>query len=178
MTQKIRFYSLPALAGIVALTFTGAVIADSHKDMRKERADHYFNQVDANGDGKLTREEIAAHRKARHDKKDTNGDGKISRDEFKAAGKSDYAARADRMFDRMDQNGDGFLTEADKPKGKDMDKRRAAMFDRADKDGDGALSREEAKDAHMGMRHHMKKKRYHDDDRYEDDDDDHRRPRW
>ncbi|MEN8722538.1 MAG: EF-hand domain-containing protein [Alphaproteobacteria bacterium] len=178
MTRKIRFDSLPAssrllagaVAGIVALTVTGAVVADSHGEKAKTRAAQQFSAMDANGDGKLTREEMKAHHKARHAKKDTNGDGKISRDEFKKAGKSEWAARADRMFDNMDRDGDGFLTDADKPKDKDMDKRRAAMFDKMDKDGDGAISRDEAESARMFMRHHMKKKRGHDYDDHDDDD--------
>jgi len=81
-----------------------------------------FTRMDANGDGKLTREEMAAPRKesprARTKAQeqagqgegikrlfanaDANGDGKISREEA--------PEQISNRFDRIDSNGDGFIT--------------------------------------------------------------------
>ena len=73
---------------------------------------------------------------------DADGDGKLSRDEMvarmteRAAGRIE--TRADRMIAHHDSDGDGMLT---------LEEMRAGpagrMFDRLDADGDGTVSREE-----------------------------------
>jgi Ca2+-binding EF-hand superfamily protein len=72
-------------------------------------------------------------------KADTNGDGVVSRAEF-------TAARA-RMFDRLDRNHDGYLSQDDKSR---FSLRQNGNRDRLqqmilmlDKDGDGRVSRDE-----------------------------------
>ena len=65
-----------------------------------------FDRLDANHDGVLTRDELPSitpgeQLKQRLSKMDSNGDGKIARDEWRGNTKA---------FDRMDRNGDGFLT--------------------------------------------------------------------
>ncbi len=115
-----------------------------------------FDSLDANKDGKLSKEERPAHkghRKGGHfarggdfrDKLDTNKDGKISRDEAKANER--LAAR----FDTADANKDGFLDKADfELRAK---QRRDEFFAKADTNKDGQLSRAEfdaAKPAQWG----------------------------
>ena len=66
------------------------------------------------------------------DKMDANNDGKVSFEEFKEARK----ASAQKKFDRLDSNGDGFISKDDK-------KRTTQFFDHADSNHDGLLSKEE-----------------------------------
>ncbi|MBO0720582.1 MAG: EF-hand domain-containing protein, partial [Blastocatellia bacterium] len=42
-----------------------------------------FDKIDKNGDGFITKEELAESRRNRFEEMDTNNDGKISRDEWK-----------------------------------------------------------------------------------------------
>ena len=57
----------------------------------------WFSKLDANGDGKLSPDELKAI--------DTNGDGKISADEAKAYG------IPEGQFNKLDVNGDGYITQ-------------------------------------------------------------------
>ena len=83
----------------------GLVTAD---EMDAKRA-ALFDNADANGDGALSEDEMRAYHKAKREERrakhnpDTNGDGVVDRNEYQAA--------ADKRFDRMDKNGDGVLSE-------------------------------------------------------------------
>ncbi len=104
----------------------GAAIAGDHHRDRFERLDadgdgaitaaevseqgaKLVADADADGDGAVTREEMRAHHQARRKARDadTNDDGVIDRTEF-------IKAAQDR-FDRLDENGDGVLSEDEKP---------------------------------------------------------------
>lgn len=85
---------------------------------------------------------------------DTNGDGVVSAEEI--------AAAREARFDKMDVDGDGYLTEADREAAKAkheakradrMEKRRAKREEHRaeiDTDGDGKISREEFMAAESG----------------------------
>ncbi|WP_349657250.1 EF-hand domain-containing protein [Xanthomonas sp. 10-10] len=101
-----------------------------------------FDTLDANKDGKLSRDERPRHRGPGRDGRgdwmarfDTNKDGRISREEAKADPK--FAAR----FDQMDLNKDGFVDRADRELR--MQQHRDAWFAKADTDKDGKLSKAE-----------------------------------
>lgn len=102
-----------------------------------------FDQLDANKDGKLDRDELRMRRGMRGHggmggmrALDTDHDGRISRAEAQA-GKGDLAGR----FDRMDVNKDGYLDRTDMQLR--MRQQRDAFFAAADADNNGKLSRDE-----------------------------------
>lgn len=121
----------------------------------------FLAQLDKNGDGKLSPDEVPEERRENFSKLvarlDKDGDGALSKDEMPAAGKAqpagskvqpaslkgkaDGAKVADAMFKRMDANGDGKATADEAPE--ERREQVARMIRRADKDGDGAISREE-----------------------------------
>lgn len=92
-----------------------------YKTMKMERmnkvADYYFDQIDLNDDGKITRGEHDAFGRKMFREADTNRDGVLTRDELKAAQAREY----DKMKSRRhmakydsgsswmddDQTGDG-----------------------------------------------------------------------
>jgi Ca2+-binding EF-hand superfamily protein len=124
-----------------------------------------FNRIDADGDGALTGAELAQAMPGRGVKRgragmnppamDTNRDGRISRDEWNGSAEA---------FNRIDANGDGYLTTDEAPKARrgpgaalaQMDanhdgsisreewKGRSETFDRIDADKDGYIEQEEA----------------------------------
>jgi hypothetical protein len=64
-----------------------------------------LRELDMNGDGKITREEVAKAADLLFTRADTNGDGSVSKEEFRAM--------QDQRFAAADANGDGEITRAD-----------------------------------------------------------------
>lgn len=100
-----------------------------------------FERADANGDGKVTRDEVEAFRIERFSRIDADGDGLITEDELSAIGREKAARRAARFLEHMDKDSDGAISEAEFSALADT--RADRMFERADADGDGAIDRDE-----------------------------------
>ena len=105
-----------------------------------------FEEMDTDGNGSITAEEMQARRAERVATVDANNDGKLSAEELAQADIARETTRAnDRAEEkvaRMDSDGDGLLSAAElatPPEGPD-----ARMMARIDTDGDGAISREES----------------------------------
>ncbi|WP_299843269.1 calcium-binding protein [uncultured Roseovarius sp.] len=126
----------------LAIIAGGAVASGDKAGGMKHRPQHSFEELDANGDGKLMQEEMAAHMQARFEGADANGDGVLSKDELLARINERMAKRAEKyaahMLERRDANGDGALDM------EEMKSRRdGKMFARMDADQDGAVTKEE-----------------------------------
>ncbi len=127
---------------ILAGAATQGVAAGDGAMMPHHGPRHSFEELDANGDGMLTRAEMAVHMQARFAQADADGDGKLSREELSARMESEQKKRRTWMLDRMiqqhDANGDGALSPEEMRSG-----RAAKMFAELDADGDGAVSQTE-----------------------------------
>ncbi len=142
--------SAVTLAALVASSFSTVASAQSGGGDRGNAAQMFvFEDMDADSDGKVTKEEVTAFHAARMAAMDTDKDGNLSEAELIAAQKTRQAEReaareakmAKRMIERRDTNKDGVLSlEEMAPKGDRGDR----MFDRADTDKDGAISKAEA----------------------------------
>ena len=115
----------------------------------------WFNRLDTNHDGALTRDEATAASAERiaksFDRLDANHDGMITQEEMRAAGEARreaMKAEAQARFKSADRNGDGLLSKDEATAGLP---RVAGNFDRLDANKDGQLSPEEL----AAARHHM-----------------------
>ncbi|MEL6485767.1 MAG: hypothetical protein AAFQ13_01295 [Pseudomonadota bacterium] len=146
----------------------GIITLDEAKAKSAER----FAKMDANADGALSREDREARAAQRFAESDTNQDGEISPEEMTVAREKREAERAERraerqamMFERLDTDGSGGLSQAELEAGKAMraemggeDRRRGKgpqmgrggpakmgmmALRRADTNYDNAVSREE-----------------------------------
>ncbi|MDP1667425.1 EF-hand domain-containing protein [Phaeovulum sp.] len=105
-----------------------------------------FAKLDANADGKVTMDEIAAARDAAVKVLDANGDGKIDAAELTAYRMADAEARAKAQIAALDTDGDGALSAAELAARQIVQMPATmpqAMFDRVDTDKDGAISQAE-----------------------------------
>ncbi|MEJ6389325.1 EF-hand domain-containing protein [Gymnodinialimonas ulvae] len=126
-----------------------------------------FEELDADGNGSVTLEEVQAAGEGRFARADADGDGALSRAELIAQGQDRVEARVDRMLERLDNNGDGQLTQAELEEAREGRGGRFGrggpsperMFDRLDADGDGAVTEAEFDEGvarfleRMGRRH-------------------------
>lgn len=102
-----------------------------------------LKQFDANGDGKISLDEIQSGRKAEAAALDANGDGKLSADELVAGEmrriQTGVEARVKARIAALDTDGDGMLSAAELA----MPPAPSRMFERLDANNDGVLSDDE-----------------------------------
>ncbi len=101
-----------------------------------------FEQVDADGDGRITRTEMTQFRETRFSGADGNGDGTLDLAEFQGLWQEMMRARMVDRFQRLDDDGDGQVTPEEF--GRPMDR----MHGWLDADEDGAVSRGELREMH------------------------------
>ena len=94
----------------------GKVSLEELKAVRPHITEERFKRMDTNNDGFITKEDVrdwAEHARAKFKQADTDNDGKLSREEVKKL----FPNMNDEVFNRKDENKDGFLTlEELKPK--------------------------------------------------------------
>lgn len=122
----------------------------------EKMVERMFERMDTDKDGSISKAEFDAAKKARFTRADANGDGKISLEEMTTEAQERAAKHAERHFAKLDKDGDGAVT------AEEMEEARPGhgdMFAKLDKNEDGMISREEAEDGakHMRGRHHRGK---------------------
>lgn len=139
MKRAVLISGLTAAA--IALTAVGVSAKGGDGDRRGPGGPRInFEEVDTNGDGLITLEEMQAAAAARTAEIDTDGDGFVSAEELAEIAKRDVSDRVAKMLERRDENGDGQVSlEEMQPSAE----RQERMFERLDEDGDGAISEEE-----------------------------------
>lgn len=138
-----------AVAGFLAATMALTATASAAQHMRGGfggGTPASFAELDADGSGEVTLEEMQAHRTARLAAVDTNNDGALSKEELIAAAGERSGERLergiDRMLERFDENEDGLLQITEMPQRGDSE-RAQERFEKVDTDGSGGLSEAE-----------------------------------
>lgn len=117
-----------------------------------------FSDLDADGSGGLSLEELQNIRQNMLNRADANGDGQITEAELLAQANAQAAERVARLLERVDADQDGAITQEEIAQAREerRDARRAAMaerlFERADANGDGEISADEFEEAQTRMR--------------------------
>lgn len=131
---------IAAIGGALALGVTGGAVAGKGKDENGRHGGHMgmmFEMIDADGDGKVTREEVDAFHEGQLEKFDTDGNGSLNADEYVAMMEDFRRQMMLKSFERKDENGDGMLDKAE------MGDRMDGMFERMDRNDDGVIEKDE-----------------------------------
>lgn len=153
---KLVLASLAAAAVIGGAAFAVEAGYRGHDGKSGKHAEWMFERFDANRDGKITKAEIEASRKASMSKYDADKDGQLSLDEFQGLFNEIMRHRMVRMFQKLDRDGDAKVSEAE------IARKTDRMMGWLDRDENGEIERSE-----------MKRPRHHDRDHDKDDDDHH-----
>jgi Ca2+-binding EF-hand superfamily protein len=154
--QKMNKFTKIVVLSATALTLVGVSGAAFAKKHEGKGPMMKFEQLDANSDGFVTKEEMQAKQAERFATADADGDGFLTADELmnakpkmgKRGGKNKEMSenKKTRMLRYMDENGDGKVALSEMPTDR-IDR----MFDRLDTNEDGKISKEEMA-AHKGKR--------------------------
>ena len=130
---------LASVAAGATLAGTATLARDHGAAEMRDR----FVEMDLNGDGVVTRDELETAQDARFAEADADGSGTLTEAEFVAAAVERARARAAQAFARLDADGDGMLSrdavEAQHRHGRGLDR----IFERVDANGDDQVTTEE-----------------------------------
>jgi Ca2+-binding EF-hand superfamily protein len=122
------------------------------RKMREKRMQEMFEKSDMDGSGDLTLEEFSAEGQDMFANADANEDGQITKEEMQTAIENRMRERsakmADRMFSRLDTDGDGIITS------EESQAMASKRFARMDRDNSGTLEPNEMIRKRGGKEHH------------------------
>lgn len=153
--MKLKTAFIAALAGVFTVTAAAPSFAAADPAKKEKRVERMIKRADINKDGKISHSEMSRGLAVTFAKVDTNGDGLLSKNEIagaketlkaerkraKAAGeprlqKVRFPARhLTKRFERLDANNDGYLSKAE------LEKVADRMFRKRDKNRDGYITK-------------------------------------
>ena len=108
-----------------------------------------FKRVDKNSDGGASFSEFDAYmKKAVFEEVDSNGDGKVSQQEWRQMNPKDPVSE----FNKADSNGDGLITRTEADAAFDREGSMKKLFNKIDTDNNGSLSEAEINVFHTHMK--------------------------
>ncbi|WP_462321642.1 EF-hand domain-containing protein [Halochromatium sp.] len=140
------------IAGAIAGTFATSIsFAQDAQPAPTTPADAFIQQLDTDGDGKVSLDEARAPQKVRFSETDTDGDGFVSVEEASTAFSNQVPAEmleamkergmpnpGETFVKNLDQDGDGKISP------EEFEQPTVESFERMDTDGDGFATKEEA----------------------------------
>ena len=123
---------LTSRTGVMALVLAGIAQAQALAG-----GHGLLQRADADGNGVLTRSEVDRFAAERFAAADGDRDGALSPGEFAGITRRRSPDRAERVFARLDRNGDGLVQR------REYNQRPARIFARLDADKDGRITRDE-----------------------------------
>ena len=142
-------------ASVLILAGTGVAMARDHGEGGPRMT---FEELDVDGSGEVTPEDLAMLADQRFADLDADGNGSVSQDEYVAAAMARASERAARMFDRLDADGDGALSRdvLENRGGRQFGERMISRFDADDSGGVSAEEFETVKERMANRRQHRK----------------------
>ena len=139
--NRICLVTASLLLIVAAISFAQDGVQERKKDAKKKfEPAQMLKQFDKNNDGFLEPSELPDRMRERFQQMDANGDGKISRQELEKLagrfGEAPAAATDDTLFRLLDKNADGKLS-------KEELQDAAKILEKLDRNKDGMLDREE-----------------------------------
>lgn len=164
LTPKLSLSLLmPALASL--LLATGALAQEPPADAPKSPTEAFMKELDKNGDGQVSLDEVKAPQQQRFKETDANGDGSISTDEASDAfAKQVPPEMMEEMKKRgMPDPGDTFISNLDKDGDSQVSEEEFLQpaidsFNRMDSNDDGVATAEEATAFFDEMQQEMQKR--------------------